>query len=124
MRNVSLRSATVVTYLNQIDRVARCIGPVALGILSCALISVSACAPDRNKPLTGPQAATRGAQVFDYNCGFCHGTDGRGPSLSEIKALSKEERRGRIINHPIAGQIPQRLRANEISDLNEFFDSE
>jgi mono/diheme cytochrome c family protein len=110
--------------MNQIDRAARCIGSIALGILSCALILVSACAPDRDKPLSGPQAAARGAEVFDYNCGFCHGTNGRGPSLSEIKSLSKEERRGRIINHPISGEIPQRLRANEISDLNEFFNSE
>ncbi len=73
---------------------------------------------------TGPQAVARGAQVFEYNCGFCHGADGRGPALSEIKSLSKVERRGKIINHPVAGQIPQRLQANEISDLNEFFESE
>ena len=108
----------------QIDHAAPCSGLAVLGILSCAIFLVSACAPDRNKPLTGPQATARGAQVFDYNCGFCHGPDGRGPSLSEIKSLSEVERSNRIINHPISGQIPQRLRANEISDLNEFFDSE
>jgi len=62
--------------------------------------------------------------VFDYNCGFCHGADGRGPSLSEIKSLSKAERTGKIINHPISGQIPQRLQAHEISDLTKFFESE
>ena len=110
--------------MNQIDRADRWIRPVAFGILSCVIILVSACAPDRDKPLTGPQAVARGAQVFEYNCGFCHGADGRGPALSEIKSLSKVERRGKIINHPVAGQIPQRLRANEISDLNEFFESE
>jgi mono/diheme cytochrome c family protein len=80
--------------------------------------------PDSDKPLSGPRAAARGEQVFDYNCGYCHGADGRGPSLAEITGLSKVERRNRIINHPIAGQIPQRLQANEISDLNEFFESE
>ena len=106
----------------QIDRAAPCIGLAALGISFCAIVLVSACAPERNKPLTGPQAAARGAQVFDYNCGFCHGTDGRGPALSEIKSLSKVERRKRIINHPISGQIPQRLPASELSDLNEFFE--
>jgi mono/diheme cytochrome c family protein len=114
----------VVNYMIQIDHAARCIKLAVLGIFSCAVVLVPACSPDRNKPLSGPQAAARGAQVFDYNCGFCHGADGRGPALSEIKSLSKVERRGRIINHPISGQIPQRLRANEISDLNEFFDAE
>jgi mono/diheme cytochrome c family protein len=124
MRKVSLRFAAVVNYMNQINPAAWCIGPIALGILSSVLILVSGCAPDRDKPLSGPQAAARGAVVFDYNCGFCHGTEGRGPPLSELKSLSKEERRGRIINHPISGQIPQRLQAHEISDLNEFFNSE
>jgi len=108
----------------QIDRAAPCIGLAALGISFCAIVLVSACAPERNKPLTGPQAVARGAEVFDYNCGYCHGTEARGPALSEIKSLSKVERRNRIINHPVSGQIPQRLQAHELSDLSEFFESE
>ena len=93
-------------------------------IFSCTVILVSACVPDSDRPLTGPQAVARGAQVFDYNCGYCHGTDGRGPSLSEILSLSKVERRNKIINHPVSGRIPQRFKAHELSDLGEFFDSE
>ncbi|HJP38984.1 MAG TPA: c-type cytochrome [Gammaproteobacteria bacterium] len=93
-----------------------------VGILFCAVL-VAACDPVSDKPLTGPQAVARGAEVFDYNCGYCHGADGRGPTLSEVKSLSNAERRNRIINHPVSGQIPQRLKANELADLNEFFES-
>ena len=96
----------------------------ARALLSCAMIFSAACTPESDKVLSGPQAVARGEQVFDYNCGYCHGAKGRGPTLTDIKLLSKSERRNKMINHPIAGQIPQRLRANEISDLNEFFDSE
>jgi len=111
--------------MNQIDHAARWIGPGTVGFLSCAVILVVvACTPDSDRPLTGPQAVARGAEVFDYNCGYCHGADGRGPALSEIKSLSNVERRNRIINHPVSGQIPQRLKANELSDLNEFFESQ
>jgi hypothetical protein len=44
--------------------------------------------------------------------------------LAELKALSSAERRDRIRNHPIAGQIPQRLPAHQLSDVIEFFESE
>ena len=93
-------------------------------IFSCIIILVSACSPESDRSITGPQAVARGAQVFDYNCGYCHGTDGRGPPLSEIKSLSKVERRNKVINHPVSGRIPQRLKAHELSDLSDFFDSE
>ena len=110
--------------MNQIDHAARWIGLGTVRILFCAIILVSACTPDSDRPLTGPQTAARGAEVFDYNCGYCHGASGRGPALSEIKSLSKVERHDKIINHPVSGQIPQRLQAHELSDLIEFFDSE
>jgi len=93
-------------------------------IFSFIIILVSACAPESDKSLTGPQAVARGEQLFDHNCGYCHGTDGRGPPLSEIKSLSKAERHKKVFNHPVAGQIPQRLKAHELSDLSDFFDSE
>jgi len=94
-----------------------------LSVILLSGLMLVACTPDSDRPLTGPQAAARGEQVFEYNCGYCHGTGGRGPSLAEIKSLSKTERRNKIINHPVAGLIPQRLPANEISDLSEFFGS-
>jgi len=86
---------------------------------------LSACDVDMGSDTaaSGPQAIERGAEVFELNCGACHGADGRGPSLDQIKSLSSEERRSRMVNHPVAGQIPQRLRAHELSDLREFFEA-
>ena len=78
------------------------------GVWSCAVLE--------------PQAIERGEQAFIENCGICHGVAGRGPALAEIKALSSAERRDRIRNHPIAGQIPQRLPAHEhVDDLDVLF---
>jgi mono/diheme cytochrome c family protein len=106
------------------DSGTRWIGPGATGILSCAILLASACAPDSPGTVDEPQAAERGEQAFNENCGVCHGTGGRGPALAELKALSSAERRDRIRNHPIAGQIPQRLPAHQLSDVIEFLESE
>ncbi len=110
--------------MRKITRTARWIDCASLGILCCGMALTSACAPDSDSPPSGPQAAKRGEQVFNYNCGFCHGAEGRGPKLTEIKSLSATELRGKIINHPISGQIPQRLPAHELADLNEFLESD
>jgi mono/diheme cytochrome c family protein len=97
---------------------------LALLILSSYALFVSACAPESDRPLGERQSAERGETVFDYNCGFCHGVEGRGPGLAEIKSLSKADRRKSIINHPISGQIPQRLSAHELADLVEYLESD
>jgi mono/diheme cytochrome c family protein len=77
------------------------------------------CAPD-----DVPQKPTiRGADVFEVNCSPCHGADGRGPSLASIRALSAEDRRNAIRNHPTAGQIPQRLPTAELGELLNFFEA-
>jgi hypothetical protein len=55
--------------MNRIDRGTRWIGPGAVGILSCAVLLVPACAPDSGSTVGGPQAAERGQQVFNDNCG-------------------------------------------------------
>ena len=110
--------------MNRIDLSTRWIGRGAVGILSCAVLLVPACAPDSGSTVGGPQATERGELVFNDNCGVCHGAGGRGPALAEIKALSSAERRDRIRNHPIAGRIPQRLPAHQLSDVIEFFESE
>ena len=110
--------------MNRIDSGARRIRPWATGILSFAVLLVSACAPDSPSTVAEPQATERGEQAFMENCGVCHGAGGRGPALSELKALSSAERRDRIRNHPIAGQIPQRLPAHQLSDVIEFLESE
>ncbi len=110
--------------MNRIDSGARRVGPWASGILSFAVMLVSACTPDSPSTVAEPQATERGEQAFMENCGVCHGAGGRGPALAELKALSSAERRDRIRNHPIAGQIPQRLPAHQLSDVIEFLESE
>ena len=110
--------------MNQTNLASHRKWPSALGMISCAVLLISGCAPDPESQFIERQSPARGATVFDYNCGFCHGAEGRAPALSEIRSLSTTERRNKIINHPIAGQIPQRLAAHELSDLIEFFESE
>ena len=95
-----------------------------IGFVSGAALLVSGCSQESGNTPGGLQATDRGEQVFDENCGACHGPEGRGPALAEIKALSSAERRDRIRNHPIAGQIPQRLPANQLADVIEFLEVE
>jgi mono/diheme cytochrome c family protein len=87
-------------------------------------VLLSGCAPDSDGEGAMPASAESGAEVFTENCGACHGPTGRGPELAELKALTPSERRDRIRNHPIAGQIPQRLPANELARVIEFLESE
>jgi mono/diheme cytochrome c family protein len=93
-------------------------------VLSCALLLVSGCAQEDGGPFDETRSAARGETVFDLNCGYCHGENGRGPALASIRSLSQTERRNRIANHPISGQIPQRLPAHELSDLIEYIETE
>jgi len=95
-----------------------------IGFALCAILLASGCAQESGNTPSGPQMADRGEQVFDENCGVCHGAEGRGPELTEIRALSSAERRDRIRNHPIAGQIPQRLPANQLADVIEFLEGD
>ena len=106
----------------QINCSTRWIGSATIGMFSFTFLVLSACTPDSTNG--EPEAVERGEQVFNENCGACHGADSRGPTLSEIKALSSVDRRDRIRNHPIAGQIPQRLPAKQLSDVIEFIESE
>jgi mono/diheme cytochrome c family protein len=90
----------------------------------CGVLFVSGCAQEDAGRGDMAPVAESGEQVFLENCGACHGPTGRGPELAELKALSPSERRDRIRNHPIAGQIPQRLPANELATVIEFLQSE
>lgn len=94
-------------------------------VVSLALL-VGACSPDGSprESVDKARSAARGQAIFDENCGACHGADGQGPELAQLKALPDAERRDRIRNHPIAGQIPQRLPANELFDVTEFLGAE
>ena len=80
-------------------------------------ILVSACAPSGED-----QSRASGEDLFQANCGDCHGASGRGPSLDQLRSLTSEELRAAIRNHPTAGQIPQRLPANEIGGIIEYLD--
>ncbi len=97
--------------------------------IGCLAILLAACGPAEEPPAEAAateqaqEAATMtGQDLFATNCGACHGPAGRGPSLETLKALSSEDLRQAILNHPTAGQIPSRLPANEIGDLIEFLE--
>ena len=110
--------------MNQIGRCNRLIGLPVFCIELCVVILLAGCAPDGAGTVEEPSAVESGEQVFNENCGACHGADGRGPELAEIRALSSTERRDRIRNHPIAGQIPQRLPANQLANVIEYLETE
>lgn len=85
-------------------------------VLACALLA--ACAPEQDKT----SAVDRGSALFDENCSPCHGAQGRGPSMDEIRALSPDGLRAAIRNHPTAGQIPERLPAARVQEIIEFLE--
>jgi mono/diheme cytochrome c family protein len=109
--------------MDQIDLATRWKGPLSFGIVLCAIFLVAACTPDQDRPLGKRQSAARGEAVFDQNCGYCHGAEARGPALSELKSLAENERRKAVFNHPVSGEIPQRLSSHDLSDLMEFLES-
>lgn len=94
----------------------------------CLVLLLAACGPAQEPEAEAPaaeptnDASMIGEDLFAKNCGACHGPAGRGPSLETLKALSSEDLRQAILNHPTAGQIPSRLPANEIGDLIEFLE--
>lgn len=77
------------------------------------LLLLTACSP---KP-TAELAQDKGEDVFAERCAACHGVEGRGPSMAELRALPSEQRREAIRNHPTAGELLERLSAAEIGDL-------
>ena len=83
---------------------------------------LAACAPDRSPEEIQAMASNKGEQVFEAQCSACHGPEGRGPSLAEIRALSSEELRAAIRNHPTAGQVPERLVIDDLGNLIEYLD--
>ena len=104
-----------------VNSVCRAILSLGASLVSVAL---AGCSPESGGTRSEPASADRGEQVFIENCSVCHGAEGRGPALAEIRALSSSTRREKIRSHPIAGQIPQRLPANQLADVIEFFETE
>lgn len=90
---------------------------------ACLLVPalfLAACAPD-----AGPERPDMsGEQVFMENCAACHGQQGRGPSLETLRALSADELRAAIRNHPTAGQLPERLTIDKLGELIEYLEDE
>jgi mono/diheme cytochrome c family protein len=61
-------------------------------------------------------------ETFNESCGVCHSLEDNGPSVADLRALSPEELRAGIVNHPTAGQILDRLTAAQIDDLIKFLE--
>jgi len=91
----------------------------------CLVALLAACSPADPGADTAPDPISRiaaGADLFAEQCGDCHGDSGRGPALATLQALSPEDLRAGIKNHPTAGTIPERLPASELSDLVEYLE--
>lgn len=86
--------------------------------LAPLLTVLAACAPDP-VPDSGELS---GQDVFDESCAACHGKEGLGPSLEHLRSLSSAELRAGIMNHPTAGQIQERLRADRVDKLIKYLD--
>lgn len=82
-------------------------------------LMITACAPET--PADGGQAsaAMTGAAIFAENCAVCH-LSGRAPRLESIKSLPPAQRADRIRNHPQAGNVIDRLTAEQLLDLIEL----
>ena len=94
----------------------------ARSIVIPALLALllSACSPD---DLPAKQSTKEsGAAIFKENCSYCHGPDRRGPAMDELHALTSDELRKALREHPTAGQIPQKLPAIDLQALIEFIE--
>ncbi len=86
----------------------------ALGLTACLGLLAGACAPEPPPP--------QGAELFDEKCGACHGQEGRGPSMDELRALPPDRLRDGIRNHPTAGDLLERLTATDIAKLVDYLE--
>jgi len=82
----------------------------------CAFLA--ACSP-QDAP---EQAAATPEEVFMESCGACHTREDNGPSVADLRALSPEQLRAGISNHPTAGDIPDRLTAARIDELIKYLE--
>lgn len=93
---------------------------VRLGSLIAAIgVTIAGCAPDSADERNAASRPVDGAAVFAENCAVCH-LGGRAPGLESIRALSPSERSRRIENHPKAGNLADRLTADNLMDLIDF----
>lgn len=85
------------------------------------LLFLAGCAQDNQD---APEGADSGEALFERNCGACHGPEGRGPSMADIRSLPPAGLRNAITDHPTAGQIPQRLPAAEVQQIIEYLEKQ
>jgi mono/diheme cytochrome c family protein len=84
----------------------------------CALLG--ACAPDDAQK----NVAATPEDMFTESCGACHSVEDNGPTVVELRALSAEELRAGIRNHPTAGDISDRLSAARIDELIKYLEQQ
>src|SRR5438132_5791443 len=91
-------------------------------------------APDYpERPPAAPEQVARGQQLFKSNCGFCHGSDGRGgetgPNLVRDQVVLADQH-GELIAPVVQNGIPGRgmpkltLSATEIADIAAWLHSQ
>ena len=91
---------------------------------TCLLIPVftllGACSPKTAEE----RAGVTPEEKFAQNCGACHTVAENAPTVAELRALSSEDLRAGIENHPTAGEITDRMTAASIDDLITYLQQE
>ena len=85
----------------------------------CILVVIlTGCSQEKPEDL----ARDEGEKLFSESCAACHGKEGRGPSMADLRALPSAELREAIRNHPTAGDLLERLTAADIGSLIEYLE--
>lgn len=63
-------------------------------------------------------------EFFAQSCGACHTVADNAPTIAELGALSSEDLRAGIRNHPTAGEISDRLSAARIDELIKYIETQ
>lgn len=71
---------------------------------------------------TAELAQDEGEKLFAGSCAACHGEEGNGPSMAELRALPSDQLRDAIRDHPTAGELLERLTAADIGNLIEYLE--
>ena len=120
------------------DRTRRSVGVILRILAGICLLgtgpawAADAAASDAPRPPADPAQIARGKQIFSVNCGFCHGSDGRGgeggPNLLR-SPLVLADRQGEVIyavtlvGRPDKGMPRFDLDLNTLADIAAFLHS-
>jgi len=61
-------------------------------------------------------------ETFEQDCGACHSVAENAPTVADLRALSSEDLRAGIVNHPTAGEITSRMSAARIDELIQYLE--